>query len=167
MNDPTSLDRLHDIVAPPPVPWWPPAPGWYWVLGLLVVLLVAFAIHRLVLWQRNRYRREALAELARQEPAIFDPERRAAGLAALGELLKRAALSAWPRREVASLTGADWAAFLDRTCGSAEFSKKHGAILERASYDPRTAAALDESSLRELIALVRHWLRHHRKEAGS
>ena len=38
--DPTSLERLHDIVLPPPVPWWPPAPGWYWVMGLLGALLL-------------------------------------------------------------------------------------------------------------------------------
>lgn len=35
--DPTSLDRLHDLVLPSSVPWWPPAPGWYGVLGLLVL----------------------------------------------------------------------------------------------------------------------------------
>ena len=38
-SDPGSLDRLHDIVSPPPAPWWPPAPGWY-ALGLIVLLLL-------------------------------------------------------------------------------------------------------------------------------
>jgi hypothetical protein len=167
MIEPTSLDRLHDIVAPPPAPWWPPAPAWYWVLGWLLALALAFAIRALLRWQHNRYRREALAELSRQEPALFDLQRRAAALASLAELLKRAALSAWPRRKVAALTGSEWIAFLDRTGGTNAFSQGHGSLLEGVSYDPRTAAALDESTLRELVALVRHWLAHHRRDIDS
>ncbi|HSI14876.1 MAG TPA: DUF4381 domain-containing protein [Chthoniobacter sp.] len=166
MNDPTSLDRLHDIVAPAPAPWWPLAPAWNWLLGLLLFLGALLALRALLRWQRNRYRREALAELSRQERALFDISRRAQALTSLAELLKRAALSAWPRAEVASLTGSAWSAFLDRTGGTTAFSKGLGSILEQVSYDPRTAAALDESALRELAELVRHWLVHHRREVA-
>src|SRR6187549_271512 len=98
--DPTSLDRLHDIVAPPPVPWWPPAPGWYWILGFVLVLLLVLVLRGILRWQHNRYRREALAELDRQEAALAAPEQRAVALASIAGLLKRAALSAWPRTEV-------------------------------------------------------------------
>jgi hypothetical protein len=164
MNDPTSLDRLHDIVAPAPAPWWPMAPAWYWLIGLALILGILFGLHCLLQWQRNRYRREALAELARQEAALLDLKRRAQALSALAELLKRAALSAWPRAEVASLTGHAWSAFLDRTGRTNAFSQGLGAILENASYDPRSAAALDESALRELVVVVRHWLEHHRRD---
>lgn len=164
MSDPTDLDRLHDIVPPAPTPWWPPAPAWFWVLGLLLFLAALCALRAFLRWQRNRYRREALAELARQEPALVALPRRAEALATLAELLKRAALSAWPRAEVASLTGPAWSAFLDRTGGTTAFSKGLGAILEGVSYDPRAVTALDDSTLRELVALVRHWLVHHRRE---
>jgi hypothetical protein len=34
--DLTSLENLYDIVMPPPIPWWPLAPGWYVVGGVLV-----------------------------------------------------------------------------------------------------------------------------------
>jgi len=163
MNDPTSLDRLHDIVAPGPAPWWPMPPAWYWLIGLALILGILFGLHCLLQWQHNRYRREALAELSRQERALFDLTQRAQALAALAELLKRAALSAWPRVKVASLTGPAWSAFLDHTGSTAAFSQRLGAILENASYDPRSAAALDESALRELVAVVRHWLKHHRR----
>lgn len=165
MNDPTSLDRLHDIVAPAPAPWWPMAPAWYWLIGLALVLGILFGLRCLRQWQRNRYRREALAELSRQERLLFDLARRAQALAALAELLKRAALSAWPRAEVASLTGHAWSAFLDRTGSTTAFSQGIGALLENASYDSRRAAALDESALHQLVTAVRHWLEHHRREA--
>jgi hypothetical protein len=52
--DPTSLDRLHDIVAAPAMPWWPPAVGWYWLFGLLFLLLIVFLLRSLLLWQHNR-----------------------------------------------------------------------------------------------------------------
>jgi hypothetical protein len=165
--DPTSLDRLHDIIAPAPVPWWPPAPAWYLVLGLLLSGVLVLAVRALVRWQRNRYRREALAELVRQEPALREPATRPAALRALAELLKRAALTAFPREQVAGLTGPVWFEFLDRTARTTGFSQGSGAILERAAYDPRTAMALDEPRTRELVSLVRHWLAHHRIEAAT
>ncbi len=164
--DPTSLDRLRDIVAPPCVPWWPPAPAWYWVLGFLLLAALALALRALIHWQRNHYRREALAELARQEAAFAIPAHRAAAVAALAALLKRAALSAWPRKEVAALHGAAWLAFLDHTGGSTNdrFRSHAGASLEGVAYDPRKALLIDEPTLRELSTLVRQWLRRHRAD---
>jgi hypothetical protein len=157
--DATSLDRLHDIVVPPATPWWPPAPGWYWVMGAVAVLMIVLALRLLLWWQQNRYRREALAELARSETLLADPARRAASLAVFAELLKRAALSAWPRENVASLTGSSWTAFLARS-GQAQPSN-FGALLERVAYDPRLADDLNEQHIRELAASVRDWLEHH------
>ena len=58
--DPASLDRLHDIMAPPPAPWWPPAPGWYVVLGAAILILLALAFRAFIRWQHARYRRHQL-----------------------------------------------------------------------------------------------------------
>jgi hypothetical protein len=158
-SDATSLDRLRDIVVPPATPWWPPAPGWYWVMGGVAVLIVMLVLKLLLWWQKNRYRREALAELARSEKLLADPTQRAARLALFAELLKRAALSAWPRETVASLTDSSWIAFLDRS-GQAQPSN-FGALLERVAYDPRLADDLSEKQIQELAVRVRDWLKHH------
>jgi hypothetical protein len=165
--DPTSLQRLHNIVVPPPVPWWPPAPGWYWLMAFGTVILLLLALRIFIWWQHNRYRREALAELARQEPALCDPATRTAALATIAELLKRAALSAFPRAEVASLTGPVWFEFLDRTGRTLGFSQSVGPLLEGMVYDPRLAESVDETKAREIAVLARHWLAHHRVENSS
>jgi hypothetical protein len=156
-----SLAHLHDIIVPDPVPWWPPAPGWYWVLGFVLVLLLFVAFRVFVRWQHNRYRREALAELARAEAALQTPERRASILLALAELLKRTALTAFPREQVATLTGPEWFAFLDGTARGSSFSEALGPTLENAIYDPRNAVALDEPKLQALLSAIRHWIKHH------
>src|SRR5262245_11663928 len=63
--DPASLDNLIDIVTPPPVPAWPPAPGWY-VVAAVAALLFGWSLWRAaVRWRRAAYRRAALAELER------------------------------------------------------------------------------------------------------
>jgi len=166
-SDPTSLDRLHDIVTPPPVPLWPPAPGWYFVLGFLVVLVVVLAFRGFIRWQRNCYRREALAEVARLEMRLPDPAARACALGAMGELLKRAAITAFTRARVASLSGPPWFAFLDRTGRTAAFGKGAGAKLEAATYDPRGAGAFDEDTAQGVAQQVRHWLKTHRVAADG
>ena len=160
-TDATSLDRLHDIIMPAPVPWWPLAPGWYWVLGLLVVMLLAALITGLIRWQHNRYRREALAELARQEVALQNADLRSPALLSLAELLKRTAVTAFPREDVATLTGPKWFEFLDYTARGSRFHDALGAMLENAIYDPRAVDTLDPQRLHSVVEAIRHWIKFH------
>jgi len=160
-SDPASLDRLHDIVVPPAVPWWPPAPAWYWVLGALTIFLLLALASFARYWQRNRYRREALA-LWRKECARLETDsERPGAIVRLAELLKRTALSAFPRDEVASLTGPAWFGFLDDRTSMANFSSDNGPLMENAAYDPRAAAAIDQAQARAIAGAVGHWIQHH------
>jgi uncharacterized protein DUF4381 len=164
-SDPTSLERLHDIIVAPAVPWWPPAPGWYWLLGFVFVIILILALRFLLRWQQNCYRREALAELARMETVLGNPAQKGGAVTRFAELLKRAALSAWPREKVASLTGSTWLAFLDHTGRTKSFTEGLGALLGQVPYDPHLADGLTEAQLRELAGCIRDWLKHHRVEA--
>jgi hypothetical protein len=148
-DDPSSLANLRDIVLPPPVPFWPPAPGW-WVIGagLLAALTIAFW-HALQAWRANAYRREALRELSR----LPDPS-------GLLPLLKRAALVAYGREAVASLTGTDFLAFLDRTGVTTAFTGGPTALLAQRIYAPDSPIPADAAE--SALADARDWLRHHR-----
>lgn len=159
--DPTSLDRLHDIIVPPPAPWWPPAPGWYWVIGCLLAIAAYAIVRGFVSWQHNRYRREALAEWRRIKSQLADAKTRSTAVTELAILLKRAAITAFPRMQVASLTGRPWLAFLDRTAAMREFDSDTGALLERATYGSISPADIDLKRAEHLANSVRRWLMHH------
>lgn len=163
--DPTSLDRLRDIVAPPAAPWWPPAPGWYVVLGGALVVLLALAFRGFIRWQQACYRREALARLAKLQETLplRSPEARAAALRDMAVLLKRAALTAYPRPSIAPLTGPRWFAFLDQAADMRAFREGAGAQLEGVTYDPPSAATMQVAQIKGLIASSRHWITKHHK----
>jgi hypothetical protein len=152
--DPTSLDRLHDIVVPAPVPWWPPAPGWFPLGGMVLALLGLAAWAAIARRRRNRYRRAALAELGQLPPTVE-------GLAPLAELVKRTALAAFPRERVASLTGRPWLEFLDSTGGKALFADGPGRFLEAGTYS-RGPGTLSDAEIVGLFEAARHWIRRHR-----
>ena len=66
-TDPASLDNLRDIVEPSPVPWWPPAPGW-WVLFVVAVTAAGYGLYRTCrTWRRNAYRPAKLNDVMRRE----------------------------------------------------------------------------------------------------
>jgi hypothetical protein len=153
-SDPTSLDRLHDVIVPPPVPWWPPAPGWV-VIGFLLTLVLVYWIIRAVRhWQSNSYRREALELLETAQSSGAE----------LATLIKRVALSVYPRTRVASLTGVQWLTFLDQTGRTDAFTKGSGRWLAQLAYEPQLIASLPDTERRDLIAAVRDWIVRHRLE---
>ena len=152
------LAGLVDIPLPAPVSLRPQT--WPSQILLTVVFVgliwgVLWTVHR---WRVNRYRREALTELKRIEAGAATSTS-AELSAALASLVRRTALAAFPREQVASLTGAAWLAFLDRTDGRHAFSEGPGRALEISVY--RQAPAVDSSGL---INAVRSWIKFHRRE---
>ncbi len=148
-----ALAELRDIHTPPPVSWWPPAPGWWVLSGLLLLALL--------LWFGWRYRRQklalrksALAELERIR-AEFAGHRNAARLAArLSVLLRRVALSGADGERAAALKGEAWLAYLDERGRTRAFSDGVGRALISAPY--QAEVALDGEAL---IAVVDGWIR--------
>jgi hypothetical protein len=147
------LDELRDIAEPSPVSMLPAT----WAWAVLAALLLALAAAGAAAWLRHRranaYRRAALAELDALAPALEggDP----GALAALARLLRRTALAAFPRAEVATLTGDAWIGFLDRTGGS---FAAHAEALTSGPFAP-APPALDAP---ELVGAARAWIaRHH------
>ena len=158
-SDPASLQNLNDIVVPGAVPWWPLAPGWYVVAVVLVLLGLWGSIRLFRNWLANAYRREAMR--------VFS-DLRAGGPEQAGELpglLKRTALSAWPRQQVAALSGAEWHGFLDRTASTERFTRSAGALLERLAYPEKGVHGLSAEEYRQLDEAVAYWLEHHRVKA--
>nr|WP_247897274.1 DUF4381 domain-containing protein [Azospirillum argentinense] len=157
MDDPADLSRLADIVVPPPVAWWPPAPGWWIVAAALLAILTILGTALVARRRRNAYRRASLAELA-AIGTVADP----ASAAAVSAILKRTALTAYPRTEVASLTGAGWLAFLDRTSGSQDFTKGPGTGLTRAAFGAPPSDGDGDGNA--VAAAARRWVKRHRVE---
>ncbi|MGY0799376.1 DUF4381 family protein [Lysobacter sp. A286] len=147
MQDATLV--LRDIHQPPAPPWWPPAPGW-WLLAALVLALVG----GWAWWARRRRRR--LAAIA----AVFDEvvaaaTTPAAEVAAISELLRRAARRVNP--EADRLQGDAWLELLDRdvktkgkrgkrAADNRGFHQGPGRLLLDGGYrkqvDPKEVAAL-------------------------
>lgn len=146
MDDPTSLQNLRDIAEPAPAPSWPPAVGW-WILFVVAAafgMWLAFRAWRR--WRANAYRRAALKEL-----------RSATSFVEVAEILKRAALSAFPRTDVASLSGEAWSDWLRQTSDQ-ELPVPVAETLEHGVFDGTTG-----KNRVDVTSFVASWIRHHRR----
>ena len=145
-EDPTSLDRLHDIAVPPAVPWWPLAPGWYLLLAALLAALAYLARRAWKHWQSQAYRRDAMAELEIAD----DPT-------AIAELLRRTALAIAPRTSIAGLQGENWPDWLAAQSPQ-KLTDPVREQLRVGIYARPDASATDLGALREFAA---GWIKTH------
>ena len=100
------MERLHEITLPGPVSYFPQTVGW----GIVAIFLLSLGIW--IGWRvaryriANRYRGVALDQLAVLVRELRTPARGQA-LAAIPQLVKRVTLEAYPRVDVASLSGGE------------------------------------------------------------
>ena len=161
---PEIAGKLHDVVVPEAVSYFPATPAWLVVLALLLAVLVLL-VRGLYRWRmKSRYRREAAAELREIASHLSDPGCRNELLEKLLVLVKRVALHLAPRDEVAALSGAPWLEFLDRTWHGSAFSCGPGRLLADLGYrSPAGLAEIAPGEIEALLALLGKWLAgHHR-----
>ena len=140
MNDSSSgltLSALYDQLVPPGEPaaisMWPQTAGWLW-LGLLFVVAIGAVSSSYLRWKRAP--------------------------AAIALVLRRAALTGFPREEAAGLVGAEWLDFLDRTGRGVHFrASKAGEILVKAPYK-------SQSPNEDLPLMAERWIKTHRSHGG-
>lgn len=144
------LDLLEPAPEPDRIPLTPQTGGWV-VLALLIGVVLFAAIRWAIRRRRaSAYRRAALRELASAdaEPAV------------VAEILRRTALVAYPRSEIATLSGPEWLAFLDRSYAGSGFSEGPGQVFATAPFRP---AQPDPAA----AELARDWIRRHRNLAPA
>lgn len=125
---------LRDLHLPEAVGWWPPAPGWWLLLALLLAPAVYGLLSAWRAYRRNAPRRAALAELGQLHEAWAADHDVAALGVGISQLLRRAMLAYAPRAEVAGLTGKAWLEWLDRGLDDHPFSAGPGRYLAELPY---------------------------------
>lgn len=149
------LSQLRDIHATPDAPWWPPAPGW-WLLAALVLLVLLWLGRRgLARLRIRRRRKQILAWVDHLNGAIDAGKDPQAYLSTLNRIFKLVALRAFPDRHCAVLAGQEWVEFL---AGQIDDPDAAGPLTALASgpYDPAPRFDADE-----LSELTRLWIRKY------
>lgn len=145
---------LRDLHLPEMIGWWPLAPGWWILIGLMLVGMAYLGWRALQRHRRNAARRSALSRL-RELQVEYRRSRDAVLLGIrLSELLRRTMLAYAPRDRVAGLTGRDWLEWLDQGLGSRAFSDGPGREIESLPYRRPGQGAID-IDVDGLIAAVR------------
>ncbi len=109
---------LMDIHLQSPPSAWPLAWGWWLIIFSICITLALLIYYCFKLHQKKKALNEAKQTLANLTT-----------LSEINTLLKRAALSYFPREQIASLTGAAWLSFLD-----AQLPKKHQGFIALSDW---------------------------------
>jgi len=151
------LAQLRDIHPPASVAWWPPAVGWWllFAVGVLMVTGVWWWLHQ---QRKQRWNRDALAQLHQEIAQLRHDYQQShngsAACAVLSSLMRRVALQVFPEASIAGIHGKQWLQFLDEKELLAERfeDSEWGELLLHAPY---SSAAVDPE---DLIVYSQRWM---------
>jgi Domain of unknown function (DUF4381) len=163
--NPTDISSLplRDIHLPGPIGWWPPAPGWWLLIALLVIGLALYALR----YYRSRHRRVALRTLKRVRNALEQGAEPVACLQSVSTVLRRFAMTTAAAArgraatvvaepDVPGLIGDSWLEYLDSRWQRDAFARGSGRALLAAPY--ARPNSIERNTALELTALCADWL---------
>lgn len=145
---------LKELSVPEPVSWWPQTTGWYIVFAIALAALGWIILKQYQRYQHNQYRRDAFAQLK-----IMESE--PAKIGELPFLLRRAALSATARTDVAGLRGNDWIEWLNTSAGKELFREEDARALDDLVYADEAKGELGAAMRGHLIKASKTWMKVH------
>ena len=148
-----SLDKLHDIMLPDAVGFFPLAPGWYIALLLFLSLLFHFAYIRYKRYQADHYRREALSELTTLQQQSNE------NAIVLLSLAKRVGISAYGREEIAGLNEDAWWDFM-QVHSAVQIESDMRSEIQKLLYTQ--AFDLDDELFDTVLMFVTQWIKTHK-----
>lgn len=156
LNNTGSLDLMHDIVVLPAFSLWPLATGWYLVLALLLAFVLHKGLQMYRAYQRNLYKREALAELTGLNKSSEDEK-----TALLLALMKRVALQHFGRDKVAALSHDAWWDFMESN-SKVKVDDTLRTYTQAVLYDADVKH--DSKNIQKLEGITATWIKTHQGE---
>ncbi len=147
MDHAAALASLRDVILPAAPPFWPPAAGW-WLAALALAGLAAGGI-----WLARRKSQSRLCAAVTAQVDQISNQAAPEAVRELSVLMRKVALTAFPRSQVAALTQDDWLAFLDRSGQTDQFTQGVGRSLAEAPYVQQPQVDIEA-----LIQLCRDWM---------
>jgi len=158
------LEQLRDIHLPTPISVWPPAPGW-WMLFLLVIIIVACGVWVYRRFIRPNVRKQALIELELLTKRLAVELDEAKGTKQyfidISILLRRIAISVFGSKQVAGLAGERWLKFLDETSSTTYFTAGDGRLLISVPYSNDGGVNIvdnEQTDLNVFNAEIKNWV---------
>ena len=151
---------LKDIHAAPLQAWWPPAPGW-WVLAVLVLVLLGWLLIKVWrIYRRARFK-AALWDELNGLSARYQANGDSHGfLQESSTLLRRLIVHLGGHREAAGLVGNAWAEYLAGGCPQDPSLADASRDLARGPYRP--SGQVDMQAITDLVG---HWIERTAMEA--
>ena len=151
------LQGLADIHLPQAISWWPPAPGW-WIGMMILMILLFFSVRYLRRYLRNRKLRQViLYELDAIRRQWIKQDNLFVTSSKLSVFLRRVALQIEPRNKVASLQNEQWMQFLGKQKGLEHIERYQHLLQQYAYQDP--LISLDMNEKRQQSELLEHLFR--------
>lgn len=149
------LAALKDIHLPAEIGFWPLAPGWWMLAGLLLALAVLAGVLE---WRRRQtlaYQACRMLDAISRDVERFGDARSVA--AACAALMRRILVTRAGRPQAAALAGADWERAL--ATGPAALAPEVADFLREAPYLPPGLPDADAVRRDLVVASVRRWIR--------
>lgn len=146
MNE--NLPELRDIHLPSDVSMWPPAYGWFVILGVVLVSIFAYKLYKY--WRiksRKRYALRLLSGLDKNQIIL--------SATAISELLRRVCVYRYP--EAVSLEGEEWLKFLQKHT-KRQIDKESASLLLNAPYINPEKNSYTTQQLENLSSFAQYWI---------
>ncbi len=141
---------LHDLYEPDPIPFHFETPGWYIVLTLLLIAVIAVLVIQIIKFRRNKYRRIAIRNI----------ENLTTGFSLIPDLfviLKKTAIHAFGREKTGNLYGKEWIDFLESTGQDIKLSAYSEEIAD-ILYKGKTVKSETE---KKILLNAKKWVKTH------
>ena len=122
-----SLANLKDLQLPEAVSVLPLAPGWYGVIFIIILIMLALSY-----WQIRRLAHQRKVASIVELLTLIEQQNSSSGTQLLAEvaiLLKRVAREKFPEQQPQNLFGEPWLQFLDSSGKTTQFTQGAGRIL--------------------------------------
>jgi len=126
------LENLRDLHLPPPINWWPLAPGW-WVLGACTIFVLLFASWRA--WRQHQQNKPYAHALKTLNIGFADWQQSRDSHAYTEQaacVLRQLAIHSAGRQQVSRLHGKHWVDWLELTAANTLSTESRFALADGA-----------------------------------